>query len=130
MTERTLVDVADKAVDSLTSGVVSLAAVVQAAAAQLQQAAPGAWSVYVRQHYTDGASRIGYGLATFLVGVIAPLFGAWIAQGHPAGFASGFFITLVLWFVAGDFIREGVLRLRTPEYYAAEELLATLRRFK
>lgn len=124
MTDKTIVDVADKAVDKLSGG-------VEALAKQFSVLAPKAWEALVRQQVIEGAVDLALCVA---IGVAAAIFcprlyrraAAW-HQKSPYG---GGDMAMIAIAIVGAFValvvvvegREAALQLGNPQYYAAKAL--------
>lgn len=127
MNEPTWAEVADKTVDHIANGVQQIASTVE-------KLAPGAWEIAVRKQRIEGAVDLAIGVAILLV--IALAFALiwkaskpWSGDDRIAvrtGISIGgavFSIAFIFWLV-----KPGLIQSLNPEYFAAFEIAALVKK--
>lgn len=119
--DKTMADVADKAVDKITAG-------VEAVAKAVEKVAPHVWEVLVRQAFAEGVVSLVTAAVTILVVSIAARLAwkrrksldddLWSPLLIPGGMIAAFGIVFAIME-----LRDGLLHVLTPEYYAATQLI-------
>jgi len=126
MNEKTMADVLDKSIDKLSGGAAEIAKAAK-------QVAPHAWEVAVRQQAVEGVADALTG-AVCLVAIVVL---ARLAMKHrrrlddagalEVAMLLGAFATVVLFGVGVCELRDGLLQVANPEYYAAKAILEAVK---
>jgi hypothetical protein len=122
--DKNFADVADKAVDKLSSG-------VEAVARAVEKVAPHVWETAVRQSVAEGGTSLVLGLALLVFTWRATKW-AWPAKSTRENYelppremvcivVGG--IALLLGGIGVCEVRDGALRLANPQYYAAMRII-------
>src|SRR5579885_1491203 len=122
MSEPSLAEVADKTIDHIANG-------VQQIAQAIERLAPGAWQIAVRQQYMEGLLDLAFGLAGLLV-LILGYRALWLGSASWDDDAK-YPLRGIIGTVVGEFVilcvcivHDGILKVATPEYYAATHIMA------
>lgn len=127
MTDTTLVDVADKALDRIAN---STRLIVDA----VQKVAPHAWELAVRQQRIDamvGIVEAGVWIvAAIVVTIVLVRTRWWASLQTESGFAYGVTnaAALVAFGLAANCLGDNLMQCANPEFYAAKELLEMVKK--
>lgn len=127
MSETTIAEVADKAVDHIANGVQQIATAVE-------KLAHGAWEVAVRQQRVEGIVDAALGVVIIAAACICAKW-VWRALADvdeiDRQVGRGFTVvgvTILTLFCTLNLVRHGILHASAPEYYAAMNLVEMVKK--